>query len=487
MHRCFTALVAALLSCTLACSRTAIRGATDGDTDEGSLDGYPGEAPLEVGLEWPEHDPHAPDVPSPPHEPQCGDGVLDEGEECDDRNRIDGDGCDWMCRLGDGEPPPDPDPAVPDYVLVGDPIMVDHDTSYDPYDDLPLSSWCGLPLVWTGSEYAASFCVTEVDATPSRFCPCSIRFLRFDAMGTLLDGGWIYSTPGMSSGLDLVWTGETFGLFFDIEESGIYLLTLDGRGKPIGGPVVVVPGAGAIGPVADVMTGGFVLAWTSETRDVHTRLLGRAGETSGYPGPVSLGGSRAIDVASGDEGYGVTMHLPGSDPEYAWNAFRFVWASGDLTSVTFSGVLSDGLGGDVVWADGAYLMAWSYVDLTAWSGDPYLTCVARFTPGGDLERAPVCTATAVYDGHGWPGLAGLAVGDGGLGLVWQWGSDVTDSYPFFMRTDFAGTPISAFQSVRVTGWTGIDINVAIAYGPGEYGLLFYALPNLRLQRIVGAE
>ena len=32
----------------------------------------------------------------------CGNNVIDVAEECDDGNRIDGDGCDWLCRRGDG-------------------------------------------------------------------------------------------------------------------------------------------------------------------------------------------------------------------------------------------------------------------------------------------------------------------------------------------------------------------------------------------------
>lgn len=44
--------------------------------------------------------------------PVCGDDNVDPGEECDDGNRLNGDGCDWMCRRGSDPfeyPPPDPD------------------------------------------------------------------------------------------------------------------------------------------------------------------------------------------------------------------------------------------------------------------------------------------------------------------------------------------------------------------------------------------
>jgi len=29
----------------------------------------------------------------------CGDGILDPGEECDDGNNVNGDGCDENCRI----------------------------------------------------------------------------------------------------------------------------------------------------------------------------------------------------------------------------------------------------------------------------------------------------------------------------------------------------------------------------------------------------
>ncbi|HWO26402.1 MAG TPA: DUF4215 domain-containing protein [Kofleriaceae bacterium] len=45
----------------------------------------------------------------PPTPGSCGDGVLDPGEECDDGNHTDGDGCSSLCKL----PPPPPPPSGP--------------------------------------------------------------------------------------------------------------------------------------------------------------------------------------------------------------------------------------------------------------------------------------------------------------------------------------------------------------------------------------
>lgn len=46
-----------------------------------------------------------------PPEPSCGDGTVDEGEECDDGNNTGGDGCSATCTI---EPPPPPPPCCGD-------------------------------------------------------------------------------------------------------------------------------------------------------------------------------------------------------------------------------------------------------------------------------------------------------------------------------------------------------------------------------------
>ena len=45
--------------------------------------------------------------PPPPPEPYCGDGTIDAGEECDDGNTANGDGCSSICIV---EPPVEPNP-----------------------------------------------------------------------------------------------------------------------------------------------------------------------------------------------------------------------------------------------------------------------------------------------------------------------------------------------------------------------------------------
>ncbi len=43
------------------------------------------------------------DVTQPPHG-SCGDGIIEEGEDCDDSNKVDDDGCDGTCHLSGTNP-----------------------------------------------------------------------------------------------------------------------------------------------------------------------------------------------------------------------------------------------------------------------------------------------------------------------------------------------------------------------------------------------
>jgi len=474
------AALLALIPLAPACSGSHLTG--DAPTDSGIESDAPIDAGIEwTELEWPEVGPYDADVPPPPVEPECGDGTLDDGEECDDGNRLDGDGCDWLCRIGDGDPPPSVDPSVRDYVPDGDPVLLDGDP-----DLLYGGELAGqrLPITWTGSEYAAAYIVFETYPPPED-CQRGIRFVRFDRMGDVVDSGWTYALPDMSYGLDLVWTGSEHGLFFDVSGRGIHLLRLDAEGKPIAGPIVIEPDPDAHSPSADLAEAGYVVVWSSGWIQARARLARLDGGVDGLPGPVALrdGTWGVMDVASGDGGYAISIEQ--FNPVTHTDSFRVLWASEDLSLVRSSGTLSNGLGGDVVWVDGAYSTAWTHMEdygIPDW----YDTCVARITAAGDLERAPVCTETGFHasGSHGYPGLTRLAAGDGGLGIVLPSGDDLPDAFPIFLRTDHIGAPVSGPVEIDPGAVTGHVLHVAIAWGPGEYGLLFLFQPRLWMQRLV---
>jgi cysteine-rich repeat protein len=117
---------------------------------------------------------------------QCGDGVLDDGEQCDDYNRLNGDGCDWLCRLGDGEPPPLLDRAVSVYEPVGESFVMN--------DLIPEWPWPlpRIPLVWTGTELA----IAVSQEIPEGIA--DVRFRRFDTEARAIGIDWV--SPSVTYG-----------------------------------------------------------------------------------------------------------------------------------------------------------------------------------------------------------------------------------------------------------------------------------------------
>jgi hypothetical protein len=384
---------------------------------------------------------------------------------------------------------------VLDYRPDGIPVLVEGDGS------LP---WSGgshrVALAWTGTEYAVAYPWGH----PEEGIPDHIRFLRHDALGALIDAGWTYYLSATSKGVDLVWTGDSFGLFFDLESVGILLMTLDPNGKPLGDPVIVEPDPMARFPSADLAEEGYVLVWlrsdpetdscewggsctSTEASPCSTRmrLVGLDGSTESLPGPVIVsehGAGTAPDVARGDDGFGVVsgLNLEGDDGTRC--SFRFVQVDSTLSSLSYSGMLSDGPSGDVVWAGDHYATAWGSYERPPW----YDICLARFDATGDLERAPVCTQSWSSMDIGGPttGRSNLAAGDLGMGLVFYPSCDITCAHPWFYRTDMNGVPISPMQWSEHGTWGG---SAAIVWADDAFGVIYRSWPNLWFQRFVVAE
>jgi MYXO-CTERM domain-containing protein len=72
-------------------------------------------------------------------DPFCGNGIVEDGEECDDGNDIIGDGCDPDCTFSENEPPgTDDPPETDDPGGTGDETETDGDTSFGPGADYDL-------------------------------------------------------------------------------------------------------------------------------------------------------------------------------------------------------------------------------------------------------------------------------------------------------------------------------------------------------------
>ncbi|MBN1773180.1 MAG: hypothetical protein JXB32_18080 [Deltaproteobacteria bacterium] len=154
----------------------------------------------------------------------CGDGVLDPGEECDDMNRGNGDGCDWLCRLGDGSfDYPPPDDSVPPITLDDDPVVV------VPASEGPDGCTSGgrLDLAWSGSECALAYPVSLPRQAGK------VRIL--DQGGRTLGGPWELPVAWTEPALAIDWADGSFVLF---AASGwpVVLAKLDRSGSVVDGP-----------------------------------------------------------------------------------------------------------------------------------------------------------------------------------------------------------------------------------------------------------
>lgn len=320
-----------------------------------------------------------------PDAPNCGNGELDDGEECDDGNRLNGDGCNWICQLGDGSLPGEPNPSACRYSLTSGPVTLE--------DLSPVGVTIGpLPFVWTSSEFAAVFFESE---------PNTIQFRRFDGMGFRIGTDFTVSSPGIIISYDLVWNGTSFALFYVDDTQGIFLQRLAADGDTIAPPVLVVPDPLARMPTADNIDGGYILVWLTDgvdptipmalcsTNGPHTakaQFILSDGSAIGTPVTFWDSAWGPPVVATGQEGFGVSVTDYIEEESSCY--YRFLHLSDDLGEVTESGYLSRGLGFDVTWTGGYYATSWTHW-WGPWDGE---LCVARFHRTGVLETAPVCSA-----------------------------------------------------------------------------------------------
>lgn len=409
------------------------------------------------------------DIGDPSSVPRCGDGVLDPEEECDDHNRLNGDGCDWLCRIGDGEPVPEPDPDASVYV----PSMPEQESSGNTWRGIDL----GLPLVWNGSSLA----VTVFEPTPSprpEESETHIRFFESSSDGEIGGAEWNYpvdtnaptSTEGEGLSLDLVWTGEGYGLFYTSPEgepwtgdTSLWFLLLDSTGKPIGDPVLLYEGHLIVSVDADRTEDGFIIAYTE--------LNGRSGPCMRGEDPLSSLTLRAVrhdgspdelrepllvsenvigrpSIASGEEGFGISV-VEASTATDPWCSTRFVRVGPDLRDVVTAGALANSIQHDVVYDGDDYVVALLHWASSEWHA-PGELCIARYTEYGMLSSPPVCNGSfSDYDLEVRLHNISIDFGDDGLAVVLSTefhipaGGEENNPRVFFFVTDTAGRQIAS--------------------------------------------
>jgi cysteine-rich repeat protein len=398
---------------------------------EETTDGAAGET-ADAGPDW--GDPDFGELPPA----SCGNGTVEPGEECDDGNRMNGDGCDWACRLGDGEfdaGAPDPDAGR---------LTVDAETtSIDPGVDVGpfMLPWFldEIPLEWTGDAYAT---VWPHDPASSGGAASEATFIRFDTSGHRLGGGWTYHFGELWQAFDLAWAGSSFGLCLaDTSAGTVLFVALDRNGKPETDPFVVAtmsdssPWSGVpFRIVAD--GGGFSCGWPGF--DI-VRL--------DLDGVQREGGSRSLaalfpwsaTLAWSGSSYLVTWAGEGASPDEA--TARFLVLDENLTPFPGAGVLGPlGLNGAMnvrgAWLGDRFGIAWPVPGPGAIE-DPDRLCtihVAFVDRRGELLGPPVPEPDTYPHLGAYIPAAGLAVAGGSASLA---------------VAIFGGVPATATQDLRL--------------------------------------
>jgi cysteine-rich repeat protein len=341
---------------------------------------------------------------APPPSILCGNGTVEPGEECDG-NRMNGDGCDWLCVLGDGEEPPDlpPDPEAghAEPALSATPLDIGADNP-----SLATLSWPGnrVPLASNGTVYATVW--PHWLAEEGGIVQGS--FIRFDTAGRRIGAPWTYElVSGIYGGsipsphADLAWNGTGYGLLWSGraalragEHPGISFMALDADGKPVGEPVEVSVWANYVYRLG--------IAWNGESYGAAAEMLA-AGDGPGDFGllRLDLAGARRDprrSVLWGPvQGEG-TGGVAASDSLFvavwtSWepgaNWVRYALAARDGTPLGSArlGVEKDGWPAppDVVWTGEEFGIVWLGEASSPEMGAIYL---ARLSASGELVAPP---------------------------------------------------------------------------------------------------
>ena len=220
----FQVCILLLASCT--CANSISNGNHDDSaSDELNLQDYPDSL-----IQWDGH--------------ICGNGIPEAGEECDDGNIFDCDGCSRNCEIEAGECGLDagseeaeaddasdagqdnydtasPSPPEP----LGDFVQIE---SADGDEDAQGLGGGRLRVIWTGSYFSIirhSSCITPGLVT-------CLSMMRFDVNGVVLGPNWLYEPveEGFST-YDYCWNGDGFGLLWS-DGLSVYFLRLNADGKP---------------------------------------------------------------------------------------------------------------------------------------------------------------------------------------------------------------------------------------------------------------
>ncbi|MBN1772370.1 MAG: hypothetical protein JXB32_13960 [Deltaproteobacteria bacterium] len=449
-------------------------GADAGDDRGDSFDGLDADGTLPDFREVPGADADADtdgdgDLPEAmPLPPTCGDGTVDPGEECDDGNRLNGDGCNWVCRRSDEPfPYPPPDPDTPPVEPTDPPAVVTGESELSAFIAVGGPGFACHPL-WlaaAGDRFAVAYNYDQPYY--------GVRLRLLDRAGRTVGTPWEHETPWGLFAHALFRTAEGFGLLSGSHTYGLQRSRFSSAGAPLEEFLLLRPARVIPDPWFDPwdgLTGGTWSAgrWLAVSSLYGTDFYGWLLETYSADGrPLDrdvialLNSGLCVESAPAGTGFavGAGQHVVVLDA--GLNVLS--WSGSVPGDGSWGGVL--GLSAD---ADG-YWLAWSvyregptYPGLRdLWIVKLDLTGEPCFPPRPIVESAP----RAIGDGGTGPGtiVPELALADGPAGaavVYWQGlGDGETAGGPVMLVTvdDWGNvitppTPVLGDGEVTTIGW-----------------------------------
>ncbi|MFV8753342.1 DUF4215 domain-containing protein [Nannocystaceae bacterium ST9] len=348
-----------------------------------------------------------------PPEPECGNGYLEPGEDCDDANLLDGDGCDSLCRLP-----------------------------------------CGLAFEARLSVAVSDVSATIVDMAIADSGDIVIAATNEALSSELDDDLWLGRWNGAG---ELLWSD-----FFDVEgDDQAAAVVVDSQGRMIL--------AGTVG-AADGGTDAWLRAFTAEGVELWTRTYGGAlvGSKDGAgglalapDGSLVISGFRRVADKDGDAW---VARLDPDDGTPIWDSFWSGEPAANGYSLDVGGSIHVDATGRI------WTLVREYVDFETF--DVHLQELAADGSGVVFDLAPQAGGTAhehvgaglatAADGRVYFGIARLGAGS----TFWVHALEPASGELAWVRE------MPSFVD-EGESWTLRDLAVS-ELGPGEDGLLFVA-------------
>jgi cysteine-rich repeat protein len=437
-----------VMSCLIGSTLVGCPGGAASPDDEGSPDAEAPDDAVEAEL---------PDIVELP--PVCGDGRVDSGEECDDGNRMNGDGCDWECRSGDGSfryPPPDPtippiEPTTPPTPATGDEEM-----AFWAAASGPGGSCHGIWLRAGGGRFALVYNYSQPYF--------GVRLRVLDRTGATVGWPWSRETPWHLLGHGLAWDGAAFVLFSGHPDDGLYLSRFDTIGTVLDDFLHVRDTDAALGYPADThweLTDATAAEQYLAVGEVYVAFgTGRWGLETYRPDGTALA---AAQIAAPGGVEACVQSGSTADGNFAvTDGASLAVVAPDLRVVGWSGLLDDnwlpaalGIGPDTLWMvlERTEPSSTSPLLATLWVVAMDLDGSLRFPPrqvAGPFSR-PWSDSGTVPDG----GYAPAAIASGPAGAAVAWfegrGEALPDGIVNLLTVDAWGNVISPAQSVLGDG------------------------------------